>query len=53
MALFRDAESYAIWQELSALLCKFVYSVQLSQDSSLFKMDFQTIKNSANIKHKE
>lgn len=44
MALFRDTESYAIWQELSALLCKFVYSVQLSQDSSLFKMDFQTIK---------
>lgn len=39
----------------SFLVCfsEFIFSVQSSQDSLLFKMDFQNIKNSTDAKHKE
>lgn len=53
MSLFNDTESYEICQELFALICNLVHSVQSWQDSLLFKEDFQSIKNNADIKHKE
>lgn len=53
MSLFNDTESYEICQELFALICNLVHSVQSWQDSLLFKEDFQSIKNNADVKHKE